>query len=122
VFEADKLSALAAGFSLHRVVVVTSLFIVAYSGFTVVGNAERSFQLSAQTRQLQQAIAHDQSDYAQLDGLRRYMRSDAFIEAEARQEGLGSPGDTAIVVVAPTAPPSERHAAGAAWWERYFGR
>jgi cell division protein FtsB len=122
VFDASKLGALVRGFSLTRVVVITSLFIVAYSGFTVAGNATRSYQLSLQRRQLQQAIAREQAEYAQLDALRRYMRSDAFIESAAREEGLGAPGDIAIAVSAPTVPAGDEHARSGAWWERYFGR
>lgn len=110
------------GLTLQRVVVVTSLFIVAYGGFTVFGNATRGYQLAQQTQQLQQSIALDQAEYAQLDALRRYMQTDAFIEAQARQEGLGMPGDTAVLVSAPTATAASEHQAGSPWWERYYGR
>jgi cell division protein FtsB len=122
VFDPEKLGALVSGLSLYRVVVITALFILAYSGFTVAGNLTRSYQLSAQTRGLQRQIAQDQTEYAQLDALRRYMRSDAFIETEAREEGLAAPGDTEIVVSAPPAAPTAPRTTAGAWWERYFGR
>jgi len=118
----ERLSALLAGFSLHRVVIVTSLFIIAYSGFTVFGNLTRGYQLTAQTRALQKTIAQDQAEYAQLEALKEYMGTDGFIEAEAREEGLAQPGDTLVVVTAPTAAAGSQDTPAGAWWERYYGR
>jgi len=122
VFDTEKLGSVIPGLSLHRVVVVTSLFIVIYSGFTIAGNVTRSLQLSAQTHQLEKAIGEQQAELAQLDALRSYMQSDAFINTQAREEGLGSPGDTAVIVSSPAQPASTTPIAPSAWWERYYGR
>lgn len=108
------------GLTLQRVVTATALFIVIYSGFTIAGNAARSYDLKTQTQQLQQKIASDQSEYQQLDALRRYMGTDEYIEAAARQEGLVKPGDISIVTAAPTATPPAGLRDSGAWWERYF--
>jgi len=62
------------GLTLQRVVTATALFIVVYSGFTVAGNAARSYELKNQTQQLQQQIASDQNEYQRLDALRRLCR------------------------------------------------
>ena len=122
MFDSEKLGNYIPGLSLHRIVVVTSLFVVVYSGFTIAGNAARSYQLNAQTRQLQSSLAEQQAEYAQLDSLRRYMQSDGFIESAAREEGLGFQGDTAIVVSAPQSNSSASHqVAPGAWWRRYYG-
>jgi cell division protein FtsL len=122
MWDRERLDALLAGFSLHRIVMVTSLFIIAYSGFTVFANVTRGYQLSAQTRELQKAIAKDQAEYAQLQALKQYMSTDGFIETQAREEGLSLPGDTIVVVSAPTAPAASQDTPAGAWWERYYGR
>jgi cell division protein FtsB len=122
VFDSEKLGGFLPGLSLHRIVVVTCLFVVIYSGFTIAGNVTRTYQLSTQTRQLQKAIADQQAELTQLNALRIYMQSDAFINAEARAEGLAAPGDTTIVVSAPTQPAANTSAPQGAWWERYYGR
>lgn len=108
------------GLTLQRVVTVTALFIVVYSAFTVAGNAARSYELKNQTQQLQQQIAGDQNEYQQLDALRRYMGTDEYIEAAARQEGLVKPGDITIAVAAPAATPVAGQNDSGAWWERYY--
>jgi cell division protein FtsB len=121
VFDSEKLTSHIPELSLVRVVVVTSLFVVIYSGFTIAGNVARSYQLDTQTKQLQKAIAADQAEYAQLDALKRYMQSDRFIESQAREEGLAMPGDTAIIVSAPSEPPAPSQVAPGDWWQKYFG-
>lgn len=122
MFDSEKLTSFIPGLSLHRIVVITSLFVIVYSGFTIAGNVTRTLQLSAQTRQLQKAIGEQQVELAQLSALKSYMQSDAFIDAQAREEGLAAPGDTSIVVTAPAAPVQASHEAPAAWWQRYYGR
>lgn len=107
------------GLTWQRVVVVTAVFIVIYSGFTIAGNAARSYELSRQTRGLEQQISQEKSEYQQLNALRQYMQTDGFIEAQARREGLEKPGDHTIVVSAPTALPA---AVGtpSPWWDHYY--
>jgi cell division protein FtsB len=122
VFDSEKLVGYIPGLSLHRIVVVTSLFVIVYSGFTIAGNVTRTVQLSTQTRQLERAIAEQQAEISQLNALKSYMQSDAFIDAQARAEGLAAPGDTPIVVSAPPAPVQASHGQPSEWWERYYGR
>ena len=121
MFDSEKLGSIP-GLSLHRVIVVTSLFVVIYSGFTIAGNVTRSLQLSAQTRQLERAIADQQAELTQLEALRSYMQSDAFINAQAREQGLALPPDTSIAVTAPPGPGTATRVTPGAWWERYYGR
>jgi cell division protein FtsB len=108
------------GLTLQRVVTATALFVVVYSGFTIAGNAARTYELKNQTQQLQQQIATDQSEYQRIDALRRYMGTDAYIEASARQEGLVKPGDISIITTAPAATPDAGVSSTGAWWERYY--
>jgi len=108
------------GLSVQRVVVATALFIVVYSSFTIAANAARRYQLTTQTRQLQQTVASDQADQRRLEALKRYLGSDEFIESAARQEGLVRPGDVPVFVTAPTPPATPEAGASGAWWERYF--
>jgi cell division protein FtsB len=120
MFDSDKLISHIPGLSLFRVVVITSLFVLIYCGFTITGNIARSYQLDRQTLELQKAIAADQAEYAQLSALKQYMQTDRFIEEQAREEGLAMPGDTAIDVSAPASTgPTQSEPAGA-WWEKYF--
>jgi cell division protein FtsL len=114
-------NALLSGFTLHRVALVTALFIIAYSSFTVFGNLSHSYQLKMQTRQLQETIAKDQAQYAQLQALEQYMGTDAFIESQAREEGLALPGDTTVIVTAPTPTAASGDLRAGDWWERYYG-
>ncbi len=120
MLDSEKLTSHIPGMSLHRIVVVTSLFVVIYCGFTIAGNIARSYQLERQTQNLQRAIVADQAEYAQLQALQRYMQSDRFIEAQAREEGLALPGDIAIDVSAPgpSGPPPAQPPG--AWWQKYF--
>ena len=122
MFDSEKLTGYIPGLSLHRIVVITSLFVIVYSGFTIAGNVTRTLQLSAQTRQLEKAISDQRAEISQLNALKSYMQSDAFIDAQAREEGLAAPGDTPIVVSAPPSQAQTPHGPPAAWWERYYGR
>jgi cell division protein FtsB len=122
MLDGAKLGGVIPGLSLHRVVVLTSIFVIVYSGFTIAGNVTRTLQLNAQTKQLERAIAQQQAELAQLNALKSYMQTDAFVAAQAREEGLAAPGDTAIVVSAPTSPAIETHQSASDWWERYYGR
>lgn len=117
----EQLTRLLPGFSLQRGLIVTALFIVAYSGSTVVGNVAHRHELDVQTQQLNQDIARDQANYQKLDALRRYLQSDQFIESSAREDdGLSRPGDTVIVVSSPPSSPSDTQSSSGQWWDRYY--
>ncbi len=120
MFDNEKLSGHIPELSLHRVVVITSLFVIIYCGFTIAGNEARSYQLGRQTAALQKSIAADQAEAAQLNALKQYMQTDRFIEEQAREEGLAMPGDIAINVSAPPAAGPAPAQPQGAWWEKYY--
>lgn len=111
---------LAAGLSPRRVLTVAAVFIIAYFGVSIVGNALTRYELARDQGRLRQEIATLEQQQRRLTALRAYMLTDEFIERAARDQGLVRPGETAVVVSAPTpaaGPPSP----GGSWWERYFG-
>lgn len=112
---------LAAGLSPRRVLAVAAVFIVGYFGVSIVGNAITRYELHQREQGLRAEIADLESQQQRLNALRAYMQSDEFIERSAREQGLVRPGDTAVVVVAPSPATAPEIAPGAPWWERYFG-
>lgn len=121
MFDHEKLAGFIPELTVQRAVMVTSFFVIVYSGFTIAGNVTRSYQLTVQAQQIRKSIATDQMEYDRLSALKRYMESDGFIDTEAREEGLALPSDIGIVVSAPTPTATASPAPPGAWWERYFG-
>lgn len=112
---------LAAGLSPRRILIIAALFIIAYFGFAIFGNAIQRYELDREQRQLKQEITELGEQQQRLEALRAYMLTDEFIERAAREQGLARPGDTSVVVVAPTPEAARQYKPGAPWWERYFG-
>jgi cell division protein FtsB len=121
VAQEDRGNWLAAGLSPRRVLVVAALFIIAYFGVSIVGNAITRHELAREQERLQADIERLEAQQAQLDALRTFMQSDEFIERAARDQGLVRPGDTSVIVVAPTAAATAAASVTGPWWERYFG-
>jgi cell division protein FtsB len=111
---------LGAGLNPRRMLLVASLFIIGYFGVSIVGNAVTRYQLDRQQEELRREIAALREQQRRLEALRAYMQSDEFIERSARDLGLVRPGDTAVVVSAPTPAAVATVPPGLPWWERYF--
>jgi cell division protein FtsB len=111
----------AAGLSPRRVLIVAAIFIIGYFSIAIVGNAINRYELARDQDRLRNEIAALQSQQQRLDALRTYMQTDEFIERMARDEGLVRPGDTPVMVAAPTPTGSSSSGAVGPWWERYFG-
>jgi cell division protein FtsL len=118
--QADR-GRLAAGLTPRKILIVAALFIIAYFGFAIFGNAIQRYELDREQRQLGQEIAALEEQQRRLEALRAYMLTDEFIERAAREQGLARPGDTSVIVVAPTPEADRQYKPGAPWWERYFG-
>src|SRR5690349_4828825 len=111
----------AAGLSPRRVLIVAAIFIIGYFSIAIVGNAINRYELARDQDRLRNEIAALQSQQQRLDALRTYMQTDEFIERMARDEGLVRPGDTPVMVAAPTPTGSSSSGSVGPWWERYFG-
>lgn len=108
-----------AGLTWTRLAVVAAGFIVVYFGFASIGNGLHQYQLDRQNSQLEQQLQHEQGRNAELQSLRSWMQTDAFVQQAARQQGMVMPGDHPILVAAPSAtPPAGSVADG--WWQKYL--
>ena len=90
--------------------------------YATAQTATQTYRLHNQRRDLDHEVAELRLQKAELAGLREYVRSDEYIEYVARSQlGLVRPGETAVVVAAPAAPPPQRKP-GERWWQTLFGR
>lgn len=100
-------------------VVVVSLLLFGLFFYAAVQTAAQGHRLRLQEREVQAEIGALQVQQAELEGLSRYMASDEYIEAFARERGLVFPGETLVEVDAPAPLPTER-TPGERWWEALF--
>ncbi len=105
------------GLTTSRLILIAAGFIAVYFGFTIVGNRFHQYQLDRENTQLEQRIATGQSQVSQLQALRDWMQSDAYVEQMAREQGMVRPGDHAVIVTAPAAAAQDD---SREWWQRYF--
>jgi cell division protein FtsB len=105
----------------HVVLAVASLFLCLFA-YSAVQTAAQTYRLHEQRVVLIHDVDELQRQKAELQGLTDYLRSDEYLEAVARTEfGLVRPGETSVVVDAPTQPPPQR-TPGQRWWEALFAR
>ena len=109
-----------AGFTAKRVLIVAAVFIVAYFGLSVASNAITHTRLEAREAALREEIAALEGREARLQALMRYMESDAFVEAAARESGLVRPGEHRVVLLGPTGEEHDMLQPGDPWWFRYL--
>ncbi len=109
-----------AGFSAKRVMIVAALFIVAYFGLSVASNAITQARLEARAAALQEEIVTLERREARLQALKRYMESDAFVEAAARESGFVRPGEYQVVLLGPSDENRDTLHPGDPWWFRYL--
>lgn len=107
-------------FGPSQMVVVVALLLLGLFFYAMVQTLAQGQRLRLQERELRAEIAELQQQQAELEGLSRYIASDEYIEAFARERfGLVFPGEILVEVDAPAAPRAER-TAGERWWEALF--
>ncbi len=105
----------------HIVLAVALLLLVLFL-YSMVQTVAQTYRLRESQRVLETEVFALREQRAEIEGLRDYLASDEYIEAVARaQFGLVRPGEVAVIVDAPAAPPADREA-GRRWWEVLFGR
>ena len=109
-----------AGFTAKRVMIVAALFIVAYFGLSVASNAITQARLEARAAALQEESVTLERREARLQALKRYMESDAFVEASARESGLVRPGEYQVVLLGSSTDADDSLQPGDPWWFRYL--
>ena len=107
-------------FGPSQMVIVVALLLLGLFLYATVQTAAQSHRLRIQERELRAEIATLQSQRAELDGLSRYLASDEYIEAFARDRfGLAYPGEIVVEVDA-AEPLTTVRAPGERWWEALF--
>ena len=101
-------------------VIVVALLLLGLFLYATVQTAAQSHQLRIEERELRVELVGLRAQRAELEGLSRYLASDEYIEAFARERfGLAFPGEVAVEV--DTSAPSVRvRAPGERWWEALF--
>ena len=106
------------------VLVCACLAAVALLAFTTGQNILRNYHLRQEEQVIRTELLELERDQQQLEGIRRYLESDEYIEDVARRTlGLVKPGETLVVVSgeAPAPASAPTPAADAPWWKSLFG-
>lgn len=105
----------------HAVLAVALLFLGLFL-YSAGQTAVRGYAVAQERRMLAAQVDQLRRQRAELVGLREYLSSDEYLEVVARtQFGLMRPGETVVMVDAPTVPLTERQP-GQRWWEAMFAR
>jgi len=103
-----------------HIVLAVALLLLALFTYSTLQTLRSTVQLNERRERLQEEVYDLRRQRAELEGLRRYLQSDEYIEAVARDRfGLVMPGEIAVTVDAPSSPRPEREA-GERWWEALF--
>ncbi len=101
---------------------VVAAMLLALFVYAAAQSAAQSYHLRQDERALQVEVNALRQRKAELEGLRTYVSSDAYVEAEARSRfKLVRPGETLVEVDAPSVAPQAVQP-GERWWESVFGR
>lgn len=107
-------------FGPSQMVIVVALLLLGLFLYAAVQTADQSHRLRIQERGLRAEISQLHAQQAELEGLRRYLTSDEYIEAFARERfGLAFPGEIVVDVDA-AEPLVTVRAPGERWWEALF--
>ena len=112
-------------FSPGRLLLGVSILIAGYLLFSAGGNFLESHRLAENEDQVRLQLRDLQDQEKQLEQVRDYLRSDAYIEFMARRVfGLVKPGESLVIVQAPTpvAGTDDDSPAARSWWQQLFGR
>jgi len=113
--------------SLTPLLLAAAALVVGYFVVTTARNIYHNHELAREETAIRRDIAQLDRDHEQLVAVRDYLKSDEYIEYNARRVlGLVKPGETLVVVSsngpAPmvTATPPLSPAQGGAWWKDLF--
>lgn len=111
----------APGFTPKRIMIVAAAFVMLYFGLSIASNAVTRTRLADEQRAIEAEVRIRERRFEQLQALHGYMKSDAFIEAAARDMGLVYPGEIAVIpVYGDGAEPPSALNEGEEWWMRYI--
>jgi cell division protein FtsB len=103
-----------------QMVLTLAVLLLGLFAYAFLQTAAQSYRLRESERVLFDEVQVLRQQHAELEGLAAYLESDEYVEAFARQQfGLVKPGETLVVVDAPTSSASER-VPGERWWEALF--
>ena len=104
-----------------RVIVVLLLAGGLYFGYTGVNARIQGRQVDAEHDEAKQQVDELKAKKAQLEGVKSYAGSDAYVEQEARRRlGFVRDGEIPVVVISPSL--TDGAQPGGEWWERLFPR
>ena len=111
----------------QRALVLTTLGLILYLGTLTVARTLETYATYQDAARMRAEIQGLQERYAQLETLRDYELTDDFVEQVARRElNLIKPGETAVIVIAPTPTPTEALPLlveeRKPWWREMLGR
>jgi len=97
---------------LNRFLLLLIVPLLLYFFFATISKGLETYQLRQEEQRLQKEILGLQARYQELQAQKEYFNSDVYIEKIAREQlNLIKPGETAIIVVAPTPVPQEQEVA-----------
>ncbi|MQC18434.1 MAG: hypothetical protein DWG80_05095 [Chloroflexi bacterium] len=103
-----------------QMVLTLAVLLLGLFAYAFLQTAAQSYRLRESERILFDEVQVLRQQHAELEGLAAYLESDEYVEAFSRQQfGLVKPGETLVVVDAPTSSASER-VPGERWWEALF--
>ncbi len=116
--------AAAIGLTPNKIVGLVALLLAGYFVIIAVTNAAHNASLAQEQRQLERENTQLTRTVGELQAVKSYVRSEAYIESVARQQlNLVRPGEV-LVKVLPTEPgdPAQQDGPPEPWWRRLFGR
>ena len=97
---------------LNRFLLLLIVPLLFYFFFATISKGLETYQLRQDEQKLRREILGLQAKYGELQAQKGYFNSDVYTEKIAREQlNLIKPGETAVIVVAPTAVPQEKEAA-----------
>lgn len=109
-------------FSPGRLILIATLGVGAYLFVDAGHNLLNSYHLVNDESRLQSEVDGLQTQLDELQQVRDYLRTDDYVEYMARRVfGLVLPGETLVVVDAPTPEAQNQEDDTRTWWQRLFG-
>ena len=109
-----------------RIAALVVFLVLGYLAFSAVGDVFTTQRLDAEETRLRREIAELRRQEGELQAIRDYLLTDAYLEGVARQTlDLVRPGET-LVIIASSAEPTPTPEAAATpeherrWWERLY--
>ncbi|MCA9847742.1 MAG: septum formation initiator family protein [Dehalococcoidia bacterium] len=103
-----------------QMVLTLAILLLGLFAYAFLQTAAQAYRLRETERTMFDEVHGLREQRAELEGLAAYLESDEYVEAFARQQfGLVKPGETLVVVDAPTTSGPVRRP-GERWWEALF--